>query len=117
MPEPLVNFNRITDSFGDDEDFIREIYTVYLEDGTERLAHFAKAVADNDVNEISRLAHAFKGSSSNVGADGVRSISSEMEINANASKLDGMDSAFGKLQQEFECAREFIESHLESLGK
>ena len=64
---------------GDGGEFLREIVGIYLEDTPKRIEDMRKTLAAGDVASFTRAAHTIKGSSSNVGASGLRAISERLE--------------------------------------
>ena len=117
MPDDPVDLSRLAQDFGDDHEFLREIYTVYLEDCKERVEQLKKSITDNDPQKCSHFAHALKGASANVGANRVRDVAFELELAAYASDLSQAEAMFDRLQLEFQQAGEFLKNFIQNLDK
>ena len=61
---------------GDNDEFLREIVGIFLEDTPQRIAELEQSLAAGDVPKFTRAAHSIKGSSSNLGAMLLRSAAS-----------------------------------------
>ena len=112
MSKPPVNLGRITDNFGDDHEFLREVYTLYLDDCSEHMTGLEQSVVNRDVDTCSRLAHAVKGASANIGAEQVQMIASDLEEYARESDHSRIVDSFEALQSEFDVARKFLSDFL-----
>lgn len=74
-----IDFERINDATGGDEEFLAELVDIFLEDAALRVDEIHGAVASGDATELRRTAHKLKGSSANVGANGLMSLAKELE--------------------------------------
>lgn len=117
MSDTPVDLTRLTNDFGDDRDFLIEIYTTYLTDCGERIGQLKAAIQANDDQKCAFTAHSIKGASANVGADGVQAIASEMEQAAKQSETAGLAGDFEALQIEFSSAEKYIREFLGTLNQ
>lgn len=115
MSEAPVNLSCLTDHFGDDHEFLHEVYTIYINDCAERLAQVGESIINRNAGECSAPAHAIKGASANIGADRILAIADEMEQRAKASDLAGVAESFKRLQTEFDLAKKFLSEFLTTL--
>lgn len=88
--------------------FLEEIVNLYLSDTPRRLAGLRDALADRDAEAGERLAHSLKGSSSNIGATHVESLSRELEEQMAAGSVDGAEELVTRLEAEYEQARKAL---------
>lgn len=68
--------------------FPRELVTIFINDIELLFERFAKAIEDEDLQQVRFLAHRIRGSALNVGAQSMASVSSEIEKSA-AKALNG----------------------------
>ena len=61
----LVDMDALLDRVGGDEEFIEELFEIFLEDSQDLLDQIKSAVSENDSDGIARIAHKLKGSVSN----------------------------------------------------
>lgn len=94
---------------GDNDEFLREIIGIYLEDTPNRLRELAQSLATGDAPTFTRAAHSVKGSSANVGAMGVRAVAEQLEHQAQRQGLAQVAALLQELQAEF--ARAEAELH------
>jgi len=59
--------------------FLFEIIGIFLDDTPQRIAELDESLAAGDANRLARTAHSIKGSSSNLGAVGLRAICEKLE--------------------------------------
>ncbi|MBX2810550.1 MAG: Hpt domain-containing protein [Myxococcales bacterium] len=74
-----VDMERINDATGGDEEFLAELVEIFLEDAELRLDEIQGAVNSEDPDELRKTAHKLKGSSANMGANGLMSIAKILE--------------------------------------
>jgi HPt (histidine-containing phosphotransfer) domain-containing protein len=74
-----INLENIKDIAGDEDEFIIEILTGYLETNPANLAELEKAVQQKDKEGIAFHAHKLKGSYKFVGAEGLATLADNIE--------------------------------------
>lgn len=82
MSHPIIDqqaIENLRDLGGGDDEFLREIVGIYLQDTPLRLAELHTALAAGDQAGFVRAAHTIKGSSSNIGAEEVRCLAEALE--------------------------------------
>lgn len=90
---------------GGEEEVLRDLVEMFLEDGEDRLKKMRAAVREEDAQRLSQEADALKGSSGNMGATGMSRLSSELEsvgesedlVQAHA-LLDALEEEFGRVR-------------------
>jgi HPt (histidine-containing phosphotransfer) domain-containing protein len=90
---------------GDNDEFLREIVAIYLEDTPVRLAELDQSLAAADIPKFTRAAHSIKGSSANLGAMTVRAIAEQLEHQSAKQGLDHVADLLASLKAEFARAR------------
>jgi HPt (histidine-containing phosphotransfer) domain-containing protein len=87
---------------GGDEDFLREIADLFLEDCPKLLADIHSAVSTGDAGALEHAAHTLKGSVSNFGAEAARQAAFRLENLGRAGDLKPAGEAYSSLVQEIE---------------
>lgn len=90
---------------GDNDEFLREIVAIYLEDTPVRLAELDQSLAAGDTPKFTRAAHSIKGSSANLGAMSVRAIAEQLEHQSAKQGLDNVADLLASLKAEFARAK------------
>ncbi|MDO3382589.1 Hpt domain-containing protein [Gilvimarinus algae] len=91
-----------------EDDFYHLIET-YIGDSEQRLASMQKALAAGNGEEVRRAAHSFKGSCSNLGANGLVSRCQTIEDSAAKGELKGLEHLLVELQNEFNQVKNQLE--------
>jgi HPt (histidine-containing phosphotransfer) domain-containing protein len=99
-----VNVARLREATLDDPEFMGELVEMFLTDVTDQLVSLERAIASQDWTSTSRLAHRLRGASSNVGAEGLARLCSELEHRSNDAR-DVDSSAGADIRNEFERVR------------
>jgi len=87
-PEAIENLRSLNP--GDNDEFLREIIGIFLEDTPQRIAELETGLAAADTPAFARAAHSIKGSSANLGALRLKQIAEKIE---HGSRQDGSGSA------------------------
>ncbi len=94
-----INLERINDATGGDEEFLKELVEIFLDDAELRVQELASAISSGDLDEFGRTAHKLKGASANMGADGLFEMAKEME-HMDQSALGAAGAMIGELKVE-----------------
>lgn len=86
-PETLAGLKELDEPGS--RDFFVEIANTYLSDTSIRLHGMREAQAAGDARQLAKLAHAIKGSSLNIGADGLASRMQSIERESNTGSVTG----------------------------
>lgn len=107
---PLIDLQAIENlralNPGDNDEFLREIVSIYLEDTPARIAEMEQSLAVGDVPKFTRAAHSIKGSSSNLGATSVRALAETLEHQSHREGLGNVATLIANLKVEFSKTRE-----------
>jgi histidine phosphotransfer protein HptB len=90
---------------GDNDEFLREIVTIYLEDTPQRIAELEQSLVAGDTPKFTRAAHSVKGSSANLGAMAVRAVAERLEHQSHHDGLGHVAELIAALKAEFARAQ------------
>jgi HPt (histidine-containing phosphotransfer) domain-containing protein len=106
-PEAIENLRALNP--GDDDEFLKEIIGIFLEDTPQRIAELDQCLASFDQPKFTRAAHSIKGSASNLGATKVREVAEQLEHQSRNSGLNGLDQLLATLGNEYAAAKSELE--------
>lgn len=98
-PQAIENLRALTPD--DNDEFLREIVGIFLDDTPQRLTEIDQSLSSGDVEKFTRAAHSIKGSSSNVGASALRAVAEKLEHHSRQQGLAGTDDLIASLKREF----------------
>lgn len=110
MPDPTVIDPQAIENLralnpGDNDEFVREIAGIFLEDTPLRIAELDQSLAAGDTAKFTRAAHSIKGSSANLGANSVRAVAEKLEHQSRTDGLAGVATLLSELKAEFSRAQ------------
>jgi HPt (histidine-containing phosphotransfer) domain-containing protein len=99
MSQGIMNLNRALalERVGGDEDLLREIAGLFLEDYPSLIRMIQQALAESDAHNLERAAHSLKGSIANFGSDAAYQAALDLEQIGRSNKLDGAADAYARL--------------------
>ncbi len=98
-PQAIENLRSLNP--GDNDEFLREIAGIFLEDTPLRIAELDDSLAAGDVSKFTRAAHSIKGSSSNLGAAALRAVAEKLEHEARTKGLGTVAPLVDAIRTEF----------------
>jgi len=98
-PQAIENLRALTP--GDNDEFLREIIGIFLDDTPQRIAELDQSLAAGDAEKFTRAAHSIKGSSSNVGAMALRAVAESLEHQSRKEGLDHTAELLAAVKLEF----------------
>jgi len=101
-PEEDLSRAALLELFGEDENLLRELVGLFLEDSPPLLNDLRAGVAGLDAAMVERAAHALKGSVGNFGAKRLAELARQLETMGRARDLAGAREALTALEQELE---------------
>ena len=104
---PVIAWDQLIDRIGD-ENLIRELMPICVQDNKTRLESLREAVEANDSAEVKLYAHAIKGSSANLGAERLSEVARGLEHTAAAGDLSGAQASFETIRAEFARFEDFV---------
>ena len=94
---------------GDNDEFLREIVGIFLEDTPQRIAELETSLAAQDLNRFTRAAHSIKGSSANLGATYLRTEAEKLEHHSRKAGMAGVDAMIATIKTEFIRAQDELQ--------
>lgn len=107
-PQAIENLRALNP--GDNDEFLREIAGIFLDDTPLRIAELDDSLAAADVAAFTRAAHSIKGSSSNMGACALRAAAEKLEHRARTEGLANVVSLVAEIKAEFARAQSALAS-------
>jgi HPt (histidine-containing phosphotransfer) domain-containing protein len=86
---------------GDNDEFLREIVAIFLEDTPQRIVELEQGLAALDAPKFTRAAHSIKGSSANLGASLLRTAAERIEHHARTVGLTDVAGLVDAVKTEF----------------
>ena len=89
---------------GDNDEFLREIVGIFLEDTPQRIAELDQSLVASDLAKFTRAAHSIKGSSANLGAIALRAAAEKLEHESRTKGLAAIGGLVSEVKTEFSRA-------------
>jgi HPt (histidine-containing phosphotransfer) domain-containing protein len=86
--EPAVDLTAVLERIGGDEDLLRELTGIYLDDEARLLEEAARAVSAGDADGVRRSAHTLKGAVSNFSASAAWAAAQALETAGREGRMD-----------------------------
>jgi len=110
--ELAVDFAALTERVGDDEELLKELAQLYLDDETRLLVEIGRALDAADATAVSRSAHTLKGAVSNFCAPRAHAAAQALELAGRDARLGEARALFVSLQAELALVREALTERL-----
>lgn len=108
---PAIDVSWLRKTF-DDDTVLAELYSMYVDDTGKRMEEFREALQTQDHERCSRVSHAMKGSSGNVGATPMQEIAARLEKHDWTADSAGGMALAAHLESEFARAQAWIQNFL-----
>lgn len=102
-PQAIENLRSLNPD--DNDEFLREIAGIFLEDTPQRIAELDQSFAAGDLGKFTRAAHSIKGSSANLGAMALRAVAEHLEHRCRTEGLRGSEPLVASIKAEFDRAK------------
>ena len=93
------DMNVALDRVGGDEEILKEIAELFVEDAPSLMADIQQAIQANDTGALERAAHTMKGSVANFGAEAAVEAAMRLETMGRESNLADMETVFAVLEE------------------
>ncbi len=103
----ILNWGQLIGRLGDEE-LIKEVVPIFLDDSEERFNKLTEAVKAGDAKGIKLYAHALKGAATNVGAKRLSDIAYRLECVGRENDVEAATPLFDKLKTELEKVVTFL---------
>ncbi len=90
------------DRLGGDEELLREVAQLFLEEYPALVAQIRAAVSAGDADALQRAAHSLKGSVSNFGADAAYHAAFALELMGRSKEMDQAKGGLAALEESLE---------------
>jgi HPt (histidine-containing phosphotransfer) domain-containing protein len=97
-PQAIENLRALNP--GDNDEFLREIAGIFLEDTPRRVGELEQSAIVGDTSKFTRAAHSIKGSSANIGATALRAVAEKLEQQSRTQSLADLAPLVAELKQE-----------------
>ncbi|MBI5691711.1 MAG: Hpt domain-containing protein [Verrucomicrobia bacterium] len=98
-PQAIENLRALNP--GDNDEFLREIAGIFMEDTPKRLGELDTSLAAGDIPRFTRAAHSIKGSSANIGATSLRTVAERLEHHTRQHGLAGVTAMVAEVKAEY----------------
>jgi HPt (histidine-containing phosphotransfer) domain-containing protein len=103
-----VDMARIREVAMGDEEFLRELITLFLGDAPGQIQALCRAVEDRDTTAVYKKAHRLKGASSNIGARPLSDLCRKLEQLGKGGDLEPAPALLRAIQEEYGRLQEFL---------
>ena len=100
--------NELLERVDGDEELMREVLGIYLEDTPNTLEKLKLALDGALSEDAAKAAHTLKGASANIAANRLRDHAYQIELKAKSGDLDGAAAIYSAIEAEFKE----LEAHL-----
>lgn len=107
-----LNVERLEEISLGDEEFLKELVEVFLDDAAQQLVALSDAAAAGDPEQVAGVAHRLKGSSGNVGAEQLQALCAALESDGLAGRPEKFGVQAERITGEFERVRRRLIDHL-----
>jgi HPt (histidine-containing phosphotransfer) domain-containing protein len=102
-PQAIENLRALNP--GDNDEFLREIAGIFLEDTPQRIAELDQGLVAGDLSKFTRAAHSIKGSSANLGAMALRTAAEKLEHQCRTGGFNDVGALVSQVKVEFNRAQ------------
>ena len=99
-PQAIENLRALNP--GDNDEFLREIAGIFLDDTPQRILELDQSALAGDVARFTRAAHSIKGSSANIGATSLRLVAERLENQSRTAGLVGAAPLVAQVKAEYD---------------
>ncbi len=106
--------SEVLDRLGEDEDLLRELCGIFLNESAKLLEKLRQAIADGEAEAVMRAAHSLKGEVSYLSAPAATEAARRLEDMGHKHDIARAPEAFALLERELECLCRAIQEFVES---
>ena len=111
----LKTLNRLKEMTGEgDLAFFKKVLKMFISQGDELLVEIADALTARDTTKLGSLAHKFKGSALNLGAEAIAETCRVIELKGRVNDATGMEELVKKLTRDFSFTKAELNSIINS---
>ena len=105
---PPIDYAALLERLGNDEDLLRAVVPLFLEDCPPRLSAIESAVRARDAVKIRSEAHGLRGAAGNLAAIGLSEAAQVLELIGAEGRIDAADHAWLRLKAEAAAALDYF---------
>lgn len=109
---PLFSRRDLLERVDGDEELLREVLLIYLEDTPLVLENLKQGIDANSPEAVANAAHTLKGSSANIAAERLRYRAWQLEQKAKEGDLDGASAFYDMLEGDFHALQQELSPYL-----
>lgn len=94
----VFDFKAALERMGGDEEILKEIAALFIEDSPEQLRRIRQAIDADDAHALERAAHTLKGSVANFGAENAVQAALTLEIMGRKGQLTHANQRYQELE-------------------
>jgi CheY-like chemotaxis protein len=98
--DKVMDWNAAVGRIGGNENLLRQMAPIFFKEASVNMPALRKAITQEDVGQVRRLAHALKGSAACFAAPSVEAAALCLELMGRESDLAGADGAYALLERE-----------------
>ncbi len=106
----IFDRKRLLEGIDGDEDFLKEMLDIYIQDTGEKLEKLKEAIQENDAFKVEQDAHSVKGASANIFAYKMQHTASEMEKAGKNHDINHAGELLSEMENQFEIFKNSIKS-------
>jgi HPt (histidine-containing phosphotransfer) domain-containing protein len=103
-----IDYHSALERTGGDEDFLKELIAIYIEEYTHNMKELEDACEQNDFPKIREIGHSLKGSSGNLSLPQLQEISFRIEKAGESKDASQIKRLLCDLDKEFNRLKEFL---------
>lgn len=104
--------NDLMERVDGDEELIREVLEIFLEDTPRTLEALKTGISDQSPEAVAKAAHTLKGASANIAANRLRDQAYKLELKAKSGDLAGAKEVSAALEGEYAALKNHLNQYL-----
>jgi len=111
--DKFLDYAELLSRMDNDEEIIRVVAEAFLQDIPDRIISLEKAIKDNNIEEISEIAHSIKGTAANISADALSSSALKIEQALKKGDASKIQPIFEEMQVGFVQLKNILQKLIE----
>ncbi|MCA1743836.1 MAG: response regulator [Desulfovibrionales bacterium] len=112
--KPVFDQNALMERMGHDNDFAREILTIYVQSAAPKIESLKEFIAKDRVEQATRDAHSIKGNAGNCGCMALAETAQQVEKAGRSEDIEKMKSLLPELERQHELSLVDINRYLDT---
>jgi two-component system, sensor histidine kinase and response regulator len=107
-----IDWQALLEGLDGDEEFVRQLIILFVEDGRNSLQQIAAAARSGDLATLSERAHSLKGASANLLAENARRAAERLEHAAKDARAEQIPQLASDLQRELQRTMDYLSARI-----